>query len=130
MNTIPIKKIAVILAHGFVGWGLCGSIIGIGRGITSLENTLIAHAIGVPIIFGVVSSIYFKKFHYTTPLQTAGIYTLLAILLDLFVIAPLVERSFAMFASILGVWIPLALIFLSTYLVGLSVNRSEFTTAV
>jgi hypothetical protein len=34
------------------------------------------------------------------------------------VVAPLFERSFAMFASVLGTWIPFALIFLSTYLVG------------
>ena len=56
---------------------MCGSII------TSLQNTLIAHAIGVPIVFGVVSWIYFRKFHYTAPLQTAGIYVLLAVILDL-----------------------------------------------
>ena len=36
-----------------------------------------------------------------------------------FVVALLINRSFEMFASLLGTWIPFALIFLSTYLTGL-----------
>jgi peptidoglycan biosynthesis protein MviN/MurJ (putative lipid II flippase) len=113
-----IKKFAVLFAHGLVGWGLCGAIIGIFRGITSMENTLIIHAIGVPIIFGLLSLLYFSRFNYTTPLKTATFFFSLAILMDAFVIAIFVEKSFAMFASILGTWIPFALIFLSTWLVG------------
>jgi hypothetical protein len=115
---MSIKKFAVLFAHGLVGWGLCGSIIGIFRNITSMENTLIIHAIGVPIIFGLLAWLYFSKFNYTTPLQTAAFFFLFAILMDFFVIAIFVEKSFAMFASILGTWIPFALIFLVTYLVG------------
>jgi hypothetical protein len=38
--------------------------------------------------------------------------------MDAFVVAPLLERSYAMFASALGTWIPFALIFGSTYAVG------------
>lgn len=45
------KKVLVILAHAFVGWLLCGMIMGVGRNITSIENTLIIHAIGAPVIF-------------------------------------------------------------------------------
>jgi hypothetical protein len=41
-----------------------------------------------------------------------------AILMDFFVIALLVQKSFAMFASVLGTWIPFALIFASTYVTG------------
>ena len=113
-----IKKFAVLFAHGLVGWGLCGAIIGIFRSITSMENTLIIHAIGVPIIFGLLALLYFSRFNYTTPLQTAAFFFSFAILMDVFVIAIFVEKSFAMFASILGTWIPFGLIFLSTYLVG------------
>jgi hypothetical protein len=43
------KKIIVILIHAFVGWGLCGALIGIGRNVTSMQITLIAHAIGAPL---------------------------------------------------------------------------------
>ena len=38
--------------------------------------------------------------------------------LDILIVALLIERSFEMFTSILGTWIPFLLIFGSTYLTG------------
>jgi hypothetical protein len=113
-----IQKTFVILWHAILGWGLCGALIGIGFKVTSIEKTLILHAIGVPIVFGIISLIYFKRFNYTTPLQTAIVFVSFAILMDFFFVALAVQKSFEMFASVLGTWIPFALIFGSTYLVG------------
>jgi len=123
MAKLNIKKPSIIFVHMFIGWALCGAIIGIGRAVTSIQNTLIIHAIGVPIIFVIISLIYFKKFNYTTPLSTAIIFLSFAVFMDFFVIALLVEKSFEMFASILGTWIPFSLIFLSTFLTGLYVTK-------
>ncbi|MEW5938381.1 MAG: hypothetical protein AB1750_01855 [Chloroflexota bacterium] len=117
------RKIAIILAHWFVGWALCAATMGIGMAITSLQNTLIAHAIGAPIFFAVVSLVYFNKFNYTTPVQTALIFVGFVITVDFFVVALLVNKSLEMFASLLGTWIPFALIFTSTYLTGLFVTK-------
>ena len=113
----------VIIIHAFVGWALCGAIIGIGRGFTTMQTTLIIHAIGVPVIFGIISFVYFKKFHYTTALQTAVIFLLFVVVMDVFLVAMVIEKSFVMFASIPGTWIPFALIFLSTYFVGRMVSN-------
>ncbi|MBU0671685.1 MAG: hypothetical protein KJ732_01510 [Candidatus Margulisbacteria bacterium] len=104
--------------HALIGWALCGSIIGIGRTYTSMGNTLIIHAILVPIIFGLVSLIYFKKFNYTTPLETAVIFFVFAVVLDVVVVAQFIEKSYRMFLSPLGTWIPFISIFMVTYLVG------------
>ena len=121
-----VKQIAIILGHAFVGWALCAATMGIGMAITSLQNTLIAHAIGAPIFFAVVSLVYFRKFNYTTPLQTALIFVGFVITVDFFVVALLINKSLEMFASLLGTWIPFALIFTSTYLTGLfTVKRLE-----
>jgi len=125
MQTSTVKKVVVILAHALVGWALCGSIIGIGRSLTTMETTLVVHAIGAPLIFGILSLLYFRKFNYTTPLQTAVIFTGFAILMDVFVIALLVEKSFVMFTVPIGTWIPLASIFLVTYLVGMIFSRKR-----
>jgi len=113
-----IKKALVILFFALCGWGLCGTIIAVGRNVTSMENTLIIHALGVPVIFATLSWIYFRFFNYTSPLLTALIFFSFAILMDFFVVATFVERSYAMFASLLGTWIPFGLIFASTYLTG------------
>ena len=130
MNKMQIKKLMIILAHGVVGWALCGAIIWIGMAVTSMQNTLILHAIGAPIIFGAIASIYFRAFNYTTPLQTAILFVSVVIFMDFFVVALLIEQSFAMFASLLGTWIPWALIFTSTYLTGLYVTKRTETTTV
>lgn len=119
-----IGKFTTILAHAFVGWALCAATMGIGLATTSLQNALIVHAVGAPIYFAFVSLIYFKKFNYTTPLQTAIIFVGFVMAVDFFVVALLINRSLEMFASLMGTWIPFALIFASTYLTGLYMVKS------
>ncbi len=118
------SKVVILLFHAFVGWMLCAATMGIGMSVTSLENTLIVHAIGAPIFFAVVSLVYFRKFNFTTPLQTATIFVTFVIAMDFFIVAMLINKSFEMFTSLLGTWIPFALIFTSTYLTGRSVIQS------
>lgn len=118
------KKLSIIFMHAFVGWALCAATMGIGMATTSIENTLMIHAIGAPIFFVAVSLVYFKKFGYTTPLQTAGIFTGFVIIVDFFVVALLILRSLDMFTGLLGTWIPFALIFAATYLTGLYTEKS------
>jgi hypothetical protein len=127
MNT---QKIITILVHAFIGWALCGATMGIGMATMTLENALIVHAIGAPIFFTTISLIYFQKFNYTTALQTAMIFVGFVIAVDFFVVALLINRSLEMFANLLGTWIPFALIFASTYLTGLIVQRSTEREAV
>ncbi|MFC1953656.1 hypothetical protein ACFLWR_05970 [Chloroflexota bacterium] len=108
----------VIMAHPFVGWALCGAIMFIGMELTSVQTTLIVHAIGAPIIFTLVSWVYFRKFSYTTPLQTSIIFVSFVVIVDFFFVALLINRSLDMFLSWLGTWLPFTLIFFSTYLTG------------
>jgi hypothetical protein len=125
-----IKKILIILAHAFVGWALCGATMWIGMAAMSLQNAQIAHAIGAPIYFALVSLVYFRRFNYTTPLQTAIIFVSFVIAVDFFLVALVINKSLEMFASPLGTWIPFALIFISTYLTGLYVQNSQRQKAV
>ena len=114
---------AIIAAHAFVAWILCGAIVIVGRQIWTIETTLIIHALGVPIIILVVSWIYFTYFHFPTPLQTAAIFTLSAIMLDVVIVATFVEGSYEMFTSFIGTWLPFGLMFLTTYLVGTLIQK-------
>lgn len=122
-----VRKIIAVLVHAFVGWALCGATMGIGMATTSIDNALIIHAVAAPIFFFIVSLIYFKKFNYTTPLQTAIIFVGFVITVDFFVVALLINQSLDMFTSMLGTWIPFVLIFTSTYLTGLYTARSTKT---
>ncbi len=116
-------KIFMILIHAFIGWALCAAIIGIGFHITTEQTTLIVHALGAPLIFGVISRFYFKKFHHVSPMQMAFICSGFALFLDFFLVAMIIQKSLAMFNSVLGTWIPFLLIFLSTYIVGGKINN-------
>jgi len=123
------RKIITLLAHAFVGWALCTASMVLGMTLTSVENAIIIHAIAAPIIAAAVSLVYFGKYGYTTPLQTAIAFTSFVIVVDFFVVALLVQRSLEMFASPLGTWIPFALIFTSTYLTGTYVEKRSGGTA-
>lgn len=114
----PVRKTVVILAHALVGWALCAATIGISMQLFSTLAALIIHAIGAPIFFALVSWNYFTRFHMTSALQTAAIFVFAVIFLDFFLVALVIQRSLVMFTSLLGTWIPFALIFASTYLTG------------
>jgi hypothetical protein len=118
MKKSKLVKCAIILGHALIGWIYCGALIGIGRQFMSMQATLVIHAIGAPLGFIAISHLYFKRFAFTSPVQTAFLFLMVVIAMDIFVVAMLIEKSFAMFASTLGTWLPLTLIFVATYLTG------------
>ena len=122
---LSIKQIGVIAIHAFIGWALCAASMGIGLAVTTEQNALIIHAIGAPIFFFGVSLSYFSKYNYTSPLKTAAIFVGFIIVVDFFVVSMLILKSFDMFASPLGTWIPFALIFTSTFLTGTYITKKS-----
>lgn len=123
MESSQLRKTLVILIHAFVGWAFCTATMVIGMALMPLQSALVAHAVAAPVIFAAVSLVYFTRFAYTAPLQTAVIFVSFAILMDFFVVALLVQRSLEMFTSLLGTWIPFGLMFTSTYLTGLAIEK-------
>ena len=129
MTPRPLRfKVLVILLHALAGWAWCGALIAVARQMLSLNAALIIHAIGAPLGFAAISFFYFRRFAFTTPLRTAAAFLGVVAALDLFLVAPFLERSYAMFASPLGTWIPFALIFVATYVTGRIVARRPHPT--
>ncbi len=119
------RELMTLLGHAFVSWALCTAAMMIPMALISVEAALVIHAVGAPIFAGVVSWNYYKRFGYTTPRQTAITFVSFVIVVDFFLVALAIERSFEMFASPLGTWIPFALIFGSTYLTGRAVEDHD-----
>ncbi len=115
-------EIAIVLAHALVGWAICGAIMGVARKRTTIERALVIHAIGAPIAFGLLSVLYFSAFGHCSPLGAAATFVGVVIAMDAGVVAPFIEKSFEMFRSPLGTWLPFGLIFGVTYLVGLAIS--------
>jgi len=116
-----MKQLAITIAHGIAGWAMCGATMSIGLATTTLSRALVIHAIAAPIIFGAVSLVHLRKQRYPPPLKMAFVFTATVISMDVLVVAPIIERSFQMFASPLGTWIPFTLIFLSSWMTGILV---------
>ena len=123
------KQRLILVAHAFVSWSLCTAAMMIPMALVSVEFALVVHAIGAPIFAGAVSWNYYRRYGYTTPLQTALVFVGFVIIVDFFLVALVIERSFEMFTSPLGTWIPFALIFGSTYLMGRWVENRYGDTA-
>lgn len=113
-----MKQVLFPVLAGILGWALCGAIMFVGMAITDIQTTLVAHAIGAPIIFSLISWFYFKRSDFTTPLQTALLFIGIVMFIDFFLVALIINKSLEMFQNPLGTWIPFALIFLATWLTG------------
>lgn len=115
----------MVILFAFLGWLLCFATIGIGMTLTSIQTALVIHAIAAPIIFTSLSLVYFRKYNYTSPFVTAIIFIGFVVFMDFFVVALAINHSFEMFTSFLGTWLPFVLIFLSTFITGVFVNRKK-----
>lgn len=107
-----------VAGHGLVGWAGCGALMMALLSVVSTDTALVLHAIGVPIIFIAVAWHYFSPVSTRPPAAVALAFTGIVAVMDLLVVAGWVEQSLAMFRSVLGVWLPLGLIFVATYITG------------
>jgi hypothetical protein len=114
-----MKRGLILGLHALVGWLCCAGIIAGGRIILPMNATLIIHAVLAPVIFALISFHYFSRHGEYTPLVVALVFLIFIISVDFFIAALLIEKSLAMFSSVLGTWIPFLSIFLATFLTGM-----------
>ncbi len=112
------RNLLILVFHAFIGWALCGSTMGIGMALAPQPTALIVHAIAAPIIFFFVSLSYFRRPGALGSAAAALAFVGFVKVVDFFLVALVINKSLAMFASPLGTWIPFGLIFLSTFLTG------------
>ncbi len=108
-----------LVGLGLVLWAACGAVIAIGRQIWTLDTTLRIHLVAAPVLAFVVSAIHKSLAPQFNSVLRAVVVTGLVMLLDAVVVAPLFERSYAMFRSLVGTWIPFAAIFLASLAAGI-----------
>jgi hypothetical protein len=119
------KNILLMIGYSFIGWMLCAATMGIGMAVTTMNTTLVIHAIAAPCFFALVSLVYFSRHHFLSPLKTALAFLGFVMIMDFFLVALVINHSLEMFTSFLGTWLPFILIFLSTWITGELVNRSK-----
>jgi hypothetical protein len=85
-----------------------------------------AMAIAAPLLFVAVSWLYFRPRGARDPLPTAFTFAGIVVLLDAAVVAGALQRSAAIFSSLSGFWLPIALIFLATWVTGMITSMLPF----
>ncbi len=109
------SRVVSLALHGLAGWAICGATIGIGRQVVSMQTTLLVHAVVAPLAFGFLTWHHARRFQGASPRGVAFTMTGMIIALDALVVAPFLERSFVMFRSVLGTWVPFASIAAASY---------------
>jgi proline iminopeptidase len=112
---VAVKWTLALLGFALLGWGLCGATIGVARGLMPMEGALAVHAVAAPIIAGTLAYLYARCCAVTTPLVTGLAFVGVPVVMDAVLIAPFVERSWDMFRSPIGTWIPFGLMFLAAW---------------
>ncbi|HEX8111968.1 MAG TPA: flavodoxin domain-containing protein [Kofleriaceae bacterium] len=116
--TPPARSLPRLVAHAVAGWSACAVVM---AGLLAVASTAVAvavHAIAAPLIFAVIARSYFGARGAREPLPVAVAFTAIVAGLDAAIVAGLIQHRFAMFASVGGTWLPLALIFAATWATG------------
>jgi len=114
----PGRSLGRLLLHGLVGWAICAAAMGALLATVGPGPALWLHAVAAPVIFAFVARSYFRARGAREPLSTSVTFAAVVALLDLVVVAGGVQHSLAMFTSVVGTWLPVALIFGVTWATG------------
>jgi hypothetical protein len=87
-------------------WAGRGAVIAIGRRLWSIDTTLR------------VAAAHGELAPQFNPLLRAAAMTIIVMLLDALVVAPLFEGSYTMFKSVIGTWLPFVAIFAAAWAAG------------
>ena len=121
-------RVLTLLLHAIAVWALCAATIGVGMRVASLENARFAHLVGAPVFATAVAYLYFRRRDAWSPFAAAIFVLSVIVFIDLVFVAGVINRSLAMFRSVLGSWLPLALIFGAIYGTGAAVSHARNRT--
>jgi menaquinone-dependent protoporphyrinogen oxidase len=114
----PARSLPRLVAHAVAGWSACAVVMAGLLAVTGTGVAIAVHAIAAPLLFIAVARSYFGVRGARAPLPVAVAFTAIVGALDAAIVAGLIQRSFVMFASVWGTWLPLALILAATWATG------------
>jgi len=114
----PGGSLMRLLAHAAAGWAVCAAAMGLLLLVASTRVALAVHAAVAPLVFWIVARHYFAARGARGAMTTALAFLGTVVFLDLVLVAGVLEHSLAMFTSVLGSWLPFALLFGVTWAAG------------
>jgi hypothetical protein len=102
------------LGWAVAAWLACGLSFVAGRAALGVNAAIAIHLVTAPLAAAAATRLLWRHPRHPGIAATALTLAGTAALLDAIVVAPFLERSYAMFSSPAGTWIPLALILLAS----------------
>lgn len=122
------RSLGRLMAHAVFGGALCAGIMGGLLQASTVGVAIVFHAVVAVLAFVVIAVNYFKARGAREPLPTALTFAAVLLLMN-GAVTWLVQRNFGMLMSFGGTWLPLALIFLSTWMVGFLMSTMPWPEA-
>lgn len=124
LSALQHRRVAVgaTLRGGVAAWAACGLASALARAGPGTGASWI-HLAAAPVIGAAATLLVWRHPRHPGVLATGAAMAGTAALLDAVLVAPFLERSFAMFASARGTWIPLALLFAGSAATGAWLRR-------
>jgi hypothetical protein len=97
--------------------------MGVLLAMASPTTALVVHAVGAPLIFAAITAHLYQRSGGGRPIVVAATFAAIVVILDALVVASLIQRSFAMFLSAMGTWVPFGLIFVASFATGFLFRR-------
>jgi hypothetical protein len=122
-----LARITAVLLFGLIGWILSELTFYTSKFYLGSYLAVLIHFVLSPLLFIILAYIYFRYINLTGSLLTALIVTSILIVLDVFVVAMIIENSFRMFTNVMATWMPFLFVFLSIFLTGMNFNDKSLS---
>ncbi|HEY6100467.1 MAG TPA: hypothetical protein VIW03_13610 [Anaeromyxobacter sp.] len=116
------------LGWAAAAWAACGLTFAVGRAAGGVKAAIAIHLLAAPFVGAAATRLLWRHPRHPGVAATALTMAGTAALLDAIVVAPFLERSYAMFASLAGTWMPLALILAGSAATAARLARREAAT--
>jgi menaquinone-dependent protoporphyrinogen oxidase len=116
----PARAPSRLLAHGLVGWMGLAAVLAALLELAGEDAALAGRAVVAAPLFGFIAWRYSGGRGARAPLATAATWTVLVLGLDLVIVWAVAYRSLTLVGSVAATWLPLALIFVVTWAVGVT----------
>lgn len=102
----PGRSINRLLGHGLAAWAVSAVLMFFFTALFESSTATALYVLATPVVFGGIAWNYFRARGARQPLPTAVIWIVIALALDLVLIAGLVQGSLQMFAGFTQTWLP------------------------
>jgi hypothetical protein len=124
------RELGVAALVAVAGWTICAAVLSTTAYAASLATALAVNSVVAPVLFALVSIAFFRRPTALHPAVAGAVFVGVGIAFAVVTAVTVPARGVASLGSVTGTWLPLALVFVATWGIGLAArDPSERTRA-